>query len=256
MGAVMSFIDSPFVVFATVLLLQWLAAYVGDVLRRKMRALRKEGERQDFDIIRTASLTLLGLIIGFTFAMAVSRYDQRKNSEEAEANAIGTAYLRSDLMTTDDAERVRDLLRKYCVQRISYYTARDERQIGPIGIETGKLQAELWGAVSRIAKAQQTPIMALVVSGVNEVFNAQGYTQAAWWNRIPFTAWMLMGLIAIACNLLMGYGEHRTTTFLFVLPLIVSTSMFLVADIDSPRTGIIRVEPHNLLAQCESMRPT
>jgi hypothetical protein len=67
---------------------------------------------------------------------------------------------------------------------------------------------------------------------------------------------MLMGLIAIACNLLMGYGEHRTTTFLFVLPLIVSTSMFLVADIDSPRTGIIRVEPHNLLAQCQSMRPT
>ena len=171
----MSVIDSPFVVFATVLLLQWLAAYVGDVLRRKMRALRKEGERQDFDIIRTASLTLLGLIIGFTFAMAVSRYDQRKNSEEAEANAIGTAYLRSDLMTTDDAERVRDLLRKYCVQRISYYTARDERQIGPIGIETGKLQAELWGAVSRIAKAQQTPIMALVVSGVNDVFNARLY---------------------------------------------------------------------------------
>ena len=52
-----------------------------------------------------------------------------------------------------------------------------------------------------------------------------------------------MGLIAIACNLLMGYGEHRTTAFLIVLPLIVSTSMFLIADIDSPRTGIIRVEP-------------
>ena len=245
----MSVIDSPFVVFATVLVLQWAAAYVGDVLRRKMRPFRKEGERQDFDIVRTASLTLLGLIIGFTFAMAVSRYDQRKNLEEAEANAIGTAYLRSDLMATDDAGRVRDLLRKYCVQRISFYTARDERQVGPIDIETGKLQAELWGAVSGVAKAQQTPIMALVVSGVNDVLNAQG------WNRIPFTAWMLMGLIAIACNLLMGYGEHRTTAFLTVLPLIVSTSMFLIADIDSPRTGIIRVEPHNLLSQCQSIRP-
>ena len=184
----MSVIDSPFVVFATVLVLQWAAAYVGDVLRRKMRPFRKEGERQDFDIVRTASLTLLGLIIGFTFAMAVSRYDQRKNLEEAEANAIGTAYLRSDLMATDDAGRVRDLLRKYCVQRTSFYTARDERQVGPIDIETGKLQVELWGAVSGVAKAQQTPIMALVVSGVNDVLNAQGYTQAAWWNRIPFTA--------------------------------------------------------------------
>src|SRR5215471_2803344 len=172
----MGIFDNPFVVFAVSLIVQWAAAYVGDILRKRVRPF-KQGERDDFDILRNAALTLLGLIIGFSFAMAVSRYDQRKNAEEAEANAIGTAYLRSDLMTADDAERVRDLLRKYCVQRISYYTARDERLIGPIGIETGKLQAELWGAVSRIAKAQQTPIMALVVSGVNEVFNAQGYTQ-------------------------------------------------------------------------------
>ena len=64
------------------------------------------------------------------------------------------------------------------------------------------------------------------------------------------------GLIAVACNLLMGYGEHRTTAFLIVLPLIVSTSMFLIADIDSPRTGIIRVEPHNLVSQCQAIRPT
>jgi len=84
MGAVMSVIDSPFVVFATVLLLQWLAAYVGDVLRRKMRAFRKEGERQDFDIIRTASLTLLGLIIGFTFAMAGRGFAHRKSAANTD----------------------------------------------------------------------------------------------------------------------------------------------------------------------------
>src|SRR6478752_3658420 len=154
----MSAIDSPFVVFATVLVLQWAAAYVGDVLRRKMRPFRKEGERQDFDIIRTASLTLLGLIIGFTFAMAVNRYDQRKNLEEAEANAIGTAYLRSDLMVPDDAERVRDLLRKYCTQRISYYTARDERQIGPIDIETMKVEGRVVGTGFRVRKSEKTPI--------------------------------------------------------------------------------------------------
>jgi len=252
----MNVIDSPFVVFAAVLVLQWLAAYVGDALRRKVRPFRKEGERQDFDIIRTASLTLLGLIIGFTFAMAVSRYDQRKNLEEAEANAIGTAWVRADLLPTDDAGRIRALLGKYCVKRIAYYTARDARQIGQINADTGKLQAELWTVVAGAAKAAPTPITALVVSAVNEVLNSQGYTQAAWWNRIPFTAWMLMGLIAIACNLLMGYGEHRTTAFLVVLPLIVSTSMFLIADIDSPRTGIIRVEPHNLLSQCQSIKPT
>jgi hypothetical protein len=248
--------DSPFFVFVAVLIVQWLAAYAGDAIRRKVRPLKKEGEREDFDIVRTASLTLLGLIIGFSFAMAVSRYDQRKNLEEAEANAIGTEYLRADLLPADDGSRIRELLRKYCDERISYYLARDEIHVGQIDTDTGKLQAELWGVVARVASAQPTPIVGLAVSGMNDVLNAQGYTQAAWWNRIPFTAWMLMALIAIACNLLLGYGEHRTTAFLLILPLVVSTSLFLIADIDSPRTGIIRVQPHNLMAQCLSMKPS
>jgi len=248
--------DSPFFVFVAVLIVQWLAAYAGDAIRRKVRPLKKEGEREDFDIVRTASLTLLGLIIGFSFAMAVSRYDQRKNLEEAEANAIGTEYLRADLLPADDGSRIRELLRRYCDERISYYLARDEIHVGQIDTDTGKLQAELWGVVARVASAQPTPIVGLAVSGMNDVLNAQGYTQAAWWNRIPFTAWMLMALIAIACNLLLGYGEHRTTAFLLILPLVVSTSLFLIADIDSPRTGIIRVQPHNLMAQCLSMKPS
>ncbi|HMF25991.1 MAG TPA: hypothetical protein VKG24_28240 [Pseudolabrys sp.] len=247
--------DSPFVVFAAVLVVQWLAAYAGDTIRKRMRPFKKEGERQDFDIVRAASLTLLGLIIGFSFAMAVSRYDQRKNLEEAEANAIGTAYLRADLLPADDASRVRELLRSYCNERISYYLASSELRLGQIDADTAKLQTELWGVVVRVAKVQPTPIVGLVVSGMNDVMNAQGYTQAAWWNRIPFTAWVLMALIAIACNLLLGYGEHSTTAFLLILPLIVSISLFLIADIDSPRAGIIRVQPHNLVSQCQAMKP-
>jgi hypothetical protein len=85
-----------------------------------------------------------------------------------------------------------------------------------------------------------------MVSGMNDVLNAQGYTQAAWWNRIPFAAWAMMGLIAISCNLLLGYGEHRSSAIMVVLPLIVSISLFLIADIDSPRGGVIRVHPSNL----------
>ena len=98
--------------------------------------------------------------------------------------------------------------------------------------------------------------VSLVVAGMNDVLNAQAFTQAAWWNRIPFAAWMLMVLIAIACNLLLGFGEHRTTGFLLILPLIISTSLFLIADIDSPRAGVIRIQPHNLVSACQSMKPT
>ena len=93
-----------------------------------------------------------------------------------------------------------------------------------------------------------------MVSGMNDVLNSQGYTQAAWWNRIPDAAWALMGLIAISCNLLFGYGERRTSTLALALPLIVSIAFFLIADIDSPRSGVIRNLPQNLIALSQTMK--
>jgi len=89
---------------------------------------------------------------------------------------------------------------------------------------------------------------------MNDVLNAQGYTQAAWWNRIPLEVWVLLGAIGMGCNVLIGYGAHRTSTILFlILPLAVSVSFFLIADIDSPRGGVIRVRPQNLLSLSQSL---
>src|SRR3974390_2687355 len=99
-------LDNPFAVFALFLLAQWAAAYLGAFTkkRRKMTGV----DQHDFDVVQTATLTLLVLLIGFTFSMAVTRYDQRKNLEEAEANAIGTEYLRIDLLSPEDAARARE----------------------------------------------------------------------------------------------------------------------------------------------------
>ena len=82
-----STVDNPFVVFAAFLIAQWVAAYFGDFARGLRRPARKD-EREDLDVVQTAMLTLLGLIIGFSFSMAVTRYDLRNNYEEAEANAL------------------------------------------------------------------------------------------------------------------------------------------------------------------------
>jgi hypothetical protein len=246
-------LDDPFVIFALCLLTQWIAAYIGDFLRRTRKM--TEDDHQDFDIIRTATLTLLVLIIGFSFSMAVSRYDQRKNLEEAEANAIGTEYVRADLLQPEAAARTRGLLKQYLDQRIAFYLARDDGDLGRIDAETARLQAALWVAVAQAAGAQPTPVTALAVAGMNDVLNSQGYTQAAWWNRIPLAAWMMLTLPAFACNVLIGYGERRRgSRLLLVFPLIVSLSFLLIADIDSPRGGIIRVQPQNLVATAQSLR--
>src|SRR5882724_3789110 len=243
----------PRVDFALSLAVLLLSAYVGALIDQRLRPMKDE-QRDDFGIVQAAILTLLGLLIGFTFSMAGSRYDQRKTYEEAEANAIGTEYVRADLLPAADATRVRDLLRNYTDQRILFYTTRDARELQRIDASTAQLQTQLWSTVQVRAAASPTPTVALAVSGMNDVLNSQGYTQAAWWNRIPVAAWSLMVAIAICCNLLLGYGARRKGALLFlVLALAISISFFLIADIDSPRRGLIRVQPQNLISLSQSL---
>jgi hypothetical protein len=246
----------PLLIFIASFFLLWLAAWVGFAVLRRRKHLEDE-VREEFGVVQAATLTLLGLIIGFSFSMAVGRYDQRKNFEEAEANAIGTELARADLLPPVDAKKVRALLSNYLDQRILFYTTRNEQQLREVNDRTAQLQNELWAAVQGPALAQPNPVVALAVSGMNDVLNSQGYTQAAWWNRIPLAAWGLMALIAISCNLMVGYGARNNKgggVLLIVLPLVVSIAFLLIADIDSPRGGFIHVSPQNLLSLAASLR--
>ncbi len=248
--------DYPLLVFVLSFFVLWLSARIGASVLRRQRKL-EEDIRDDFGVILAATLTMLGLIIGFSFSMATGRYGLRKNYEAAEANAIGTEYVRADLLPAADAAKVRALLRNYLDQRALYYVTRDEQQIRQITARTAQLQTELWSAVLAPPAAQPTPMVALAVSGMNDVLNSQGYTQAAWWNRIPMAAWVLMAAIAIICNALIGYRARSVKAediLLLLLPLVVSISFFLIADIDSPRGGVIRVTPQNLASLVESLR--
>jgi hypothetical protein len=244
-------IDNPFAIFVIAVVTQAGAAFIGDRLRRKRQPLKKD-EQNDLDTVLTATLTLLALIIGFSFSMAVSRYDQRKNYEEAEANAIGTEYIRADLLPAEDAAKVRELLKSYVDQRIAFYN-RDRTTSA--SAEAARVRGELWSSVARVASAQPNPVVGLGVSGMNDVFNTQADTQAAWLNRIPIAAWALMLLIAFFSNLLLGYRERSSGHLaLVVLPVISSIAFFLIADIDSPSVGVISVVPQNLILTSEEMK--
>lgn len=246
--------DYPILLLAVSIVVLWFSVRLGAVFHRRWNL--SEVRREDFRVIEAATLTLLGLIIGFTFSMALSRYDQRKNYEEAEANAIGTEYVRADLLSPGSANRVRLLLRNYLQQRILFYRTRDAHELRQINAETAKLQSDLWSAVQTSTAAVPTPLAALAVSGMNDVLNSQGYTQSAWWNRIPPGAFGMMGVIAICANLLIGYGGQRAganSMLYLVLPVVLSIAFMLIADIDSPRGGIIRVHPQNLESLFQSL---
>jgi hypothetical protein len=243
-------LNYPVLIFVISFLLLWFAAWAGGKVSERRHGLSEE-MRPDFGVILAASLTLLGLIIGFTFSMATSRYELRKSYEEAEANAIGTEYVRADLLSSAEASEVRGLLRQYTDLRIQFYNIPNWDGLTEINRQTTQIQNRLWVVASQSAMAQPTAVTALAVAGMNDVLNSQGYTQAAWWNRIPVGAWCLMFAIAVICNFLLGYGARRMRMWLFmILPLLVAISFFLIADIDSPRGGVIRVHPQNL----ESLR--
>jgi hypothetical protein len=244
----------PRIFFLFSFLLLWVSAQCGAFLRQR-RPL-KEDERDDFNVVEAATLTLLGLIIGFSFSMATTRYDLRKNYEEAEANAIGTEYFRATLLPAEDAAKVQAQLVKYIQLRLRFYLTRDDSELQQINADTGRLQSEMWTAVQVPAMARPSPVIALAVAGMNDVLNSQGYTKAAWWNRIPKAAWILMITIALCCNVLVGYGARNAgpkAGLLVVLPLVIAVAFLLISDIDSPRTGFIHVVPQNLISLQKSL---
>jgi hypothetical protein len=242
----------PQTVFLLSFVVLWLAARIGAAFKGL-----QESDREIFGVVRSAALTLMGLIIGFSFSMASSRYDQRKNLEQAEASAISTEYSRADYLPAPEAAKVRSLLLRYLDQRLLFYRTRSDHQLEQINATLAQLETDIWATIHGPATANPTQIAALVVSGANDVANARGFTEAAWLNRIPNAAWLLMFGIAVSCNLLIGYGLKLTGArgpILLIIPLVVAICFCLIADIDSPRGGVVRVNPYSLEGVSRSLR--
>ena len=245
----------PGFVFATSFALMVLSTWVGYALRKRA-GIPKEDEQSDSGRLLAVILTLLFFIIGFSFSMAVNRYDLRKNCEKAEAIAIGREYSQADLLAPGDAAKVQTLLKRYIDQRILSFTTRSPGRASEIAADTVRLQRELWHTLRAALPALPAPLMGVLVSGMNDVIDSQRSTQAAWLNRIPIGAWALMAIIGIGGCWLIGYRAPRRDWLVFVLVQgAVSICFFLIADLDSPLGGAIRVTPHNLSSLSQSLAP-
>jgi lipopolysaccharide export LptBFGC system permease protein LptF len=143
---------------------------------------------------------------------------------------------------------------EYTGLRIQFYLNKDDDQRKQIADRTAQLQAALWSTVRKSSTTQPTPVEALAIAGMNDVINSQGYTQAAFWNRIHTAAWFFMATIALCSNALMSYRSGKAgRSLLFVLALIVSFAFLLIADIDASRHGLIEVRPQNLESLANSL---
>src|SRR6478672_10880153 len=148
--------NNPLLVLLLTFVALWIAARIGAAVRAQAD-MGDQALHEDFGVILAGTLTLLGLIIGFSFSMATSRYDLRKTLEEAEANAIGTEYVRAELLPAADAAKIKSLLRDYVAQRIQFYVDRTPA-LEQVNARTAQLQDELWSVVRSRAAAEPTPV--------------------------------------------------------------------------------------------------
>lgn len=249
-------VDFPLLVLGLSFATLALSVKLGDFIRKRSGA-SEENPRDDLGIVLAGTLTLLGLIIGFSFSMATSRYELRKSCEQIEANAIATEWVRSDLLPATDAPKLHELLKLYLDKRLLFYTVRNRQQLRTISFETSQLQNDLWSAIRSGFGSAPPPVQGMLISGLNDVMNSEASTQAAFDNRVPLLAWLLIVVIASGCSFLIGLRARRTDWLVFlVMPIAVSISLFLIADLDSPREGAIRNGPKNLIRLTEFVSQT
>lgn len=253
------FVDqwSVFLVSATLLL---ALAEAGYRLGRAARRRSPDAAEGHSGNVQGAVLGLLGLMLGFSFAMAVGRYDTRRELVVDEANSIGTTWLRAELLEEARCTEVRSLLRRYVEAHLEAYASADDRAtLLRLVAETEQIQQSLWRHATEAAAVKPDAVTVSFVTSLNETIDLQAKRIAASRNHVPTTVWLLLLLVASCGAWASGYGGgtsgQRSTFSQIVFPVLIGVVITLVSDIDQPRKGLISVSQVPLQELLESMQP-
>jgi hypothetical protein len=203
--------------------------------------------------LQGALLGLLGLLLGFTFAMSVGRFDTRKQLVLDEANAIGTTWLRAGYLSDPARDTIRPALVDYVAARLQGAAERAGsaafvQQLSRSGLD----QAAMWRATVAEVKAHDSPSVSLFTASLNELIDLDGKRQAASRNHVPGMVWLLLVVVSVTVCWTTGYatglGEAgRHVLSMVVLPALIAVVITIIADLDNPRRGLITVSQQSML---------
>ncbi|MFI5332404.1 MAG: hypothetical protein ACHQ2F_15400 [Desulfobaccales bacterium] len=220
---------------------------LGFRLGRWKRPAVDEDARSQIITIQGAMLGLLALLLGFTFSMAMSRFELRKQQVLEESNAIGTTYLRAQLMPEPPRKEVSNLLRQYVQVRLQFYRAGMEgEQFQTAMDQTERLQLELWSRAGAWAAQDPRAVTAgLFLQSLNEVIDLHSKGLTALENHVPEIILVLLYFVALTAIGLIGYGNglagRRNFMVTMVASLLIAAVILVIIDLDRPQRGLIRV---------------
>jgi hypothetical protein len=254
--------DIDGVVIAGVLLVATLAAIeAGYRLGFRLREASDETSRSHVNTTQSATLSLLALLLAFTFSLSLQRYDSRSDQVVDEANAIGTAYLRIDLLPATLRDEVRRTMREYVNLRVrSSKTAIFDGQWQAMEADAGRLQAALWGYAARAAELAPNPVTSgLFVQAVNDMIDSFGRRDAGLNRHVPEVVLILLYGVFLITAAIVGYacgvGGHRPPAVTFIMVALIVGLIYVITDLDRPRRGLIEVSKKSLYDLQASINP-
>lgn len=251
-------LDGRLVLVALVALFA-LASEIG--FRAGRRHARRVRDREpQVGTIQGAMLGLLALLLGFSFAMAQSRYDARRALVVKEANAIGTAYLRAQLLPKPEAQEVADALRRYVEARLERLSERvNEASLRAVLAESERLHAYLWERAVSASRKDPRPVVNLFITALNEVIDLHGARLAAFRNHVPDAVFLLLYFVAAVAMGITGYASglegQRSFWPTLTTTVLIAVVITTVMDLDRPRRGLITVSQQSMIDLRESMQP-
>ena len=192
---------------------------------------------------------LFGLLVAFTFSGAAQRFEARRHLIAEEANTIGTAYLRLDLLPRDAQPGVRELFGKYVDNRYAVYRqAQDSASTEAKLAETASLQSAIWDMTFSALKEQglPTPGTTLLLGSLNEMIDITETRRMATITHPPPIIFVVLGLLSLVCAALVGYDTSDNTARSWLhsvtFAAVVSLTVYVIVDVEFPRLGLIRVD--------------
>ena len=248
------------ILFAALLVCLLAAAEIGFLLGRRARPDIDEYTRSQINTIQAAVLGMLALLLGFTFSMSTSRYEVRKQLVLDESNAIGTTFLRAQLLPEPQRKDTSDLLRRYVDIRLKFYSAGIEQVLLRQAIEkTEQTHKELWSHAAAVGEKDPRAITTgLFIQSLNEMIDLHSKRMAALENHVPEVVFILLYLVSIMAMGMVGYGcglgGRRSLVMAMTTAFLIALVILIVLDLDRPARGLVKVSQQRLIDLQESLK--
>ena len=212
-----------------------------------------EASRSHVSAIQSSILGILALLLAFTFSLSLQRFDSRSEAVVNEANAIGTAYLRAQLLPASLRDDAQVALREYLELRVqaSAVSGIERAEREELLTKTARSQTTLWGFARRAAEANPNPVTSgLFIQSLNEVFDAFGRRVAALDRHVPEMVLLLLYVTFVMAGAIVGFasgaGGHRPSMASYIMIVLMVVLVFIILDLDRPRRGVIEVSQKSL----------